>query len=70
MELELNNCLELSDEQFRKLPSSQKLDVLYVNVRAIAGIKRIQKMQWYLFGAMGTALGFIALELFLHLKGG
>jgi len=66
--MELSNCLELSDEQFRKLPSSQKLDVLYVNVRAIAGVKRLQKMQWYAIGAIWTVIGFIAIELFTHLK--
>ena len=59
----MDECLELSDDQFRKLPVSQKLDVLYMNVRAIAKIKRIQKMQWAGLGAVGSALAWMFLQL-------
>lgn len=65
---DLSNCLELTDEQFRKLPSSQKLDVLYMNVRAIAGIKRIQKMQWLAIGGLGSFAVFIFLQLWNHIS--
>jgi hypothetical protein len=59
----MEDCLELSDEQFRKLPVTQKLDVLYMNVRAISSIKRVQKMQWLSLGGISTAVGWIFLQL-------
>jgi hypothetical protein len=50
----MTDCLELTDDQFKRLPVSQKLDVLYVNVRAIATIRRTQKMQWLMIGSLWT----------------
>jgi len=67
--MDIDNCLELTDEQFRKLPVGQKLDVLYMNVRYIAGIKRLQRMQWYALGGLGTAIAFLFTELWVHIKG-
>ena len=64
-----NNCLELTDEQFKKLPTSQKLDVLYMNVRAISSIKRLQRMQWISIGAITSAMAWMFLELWNHIKG-
>jgi hypothetical protein len=64
-----NGLLELTDAQFKKLPIPQKLDVLYMNIRHIAGIKRLQKMQWYAIGGLGTAIAFLFTELWIHIKG-
>jgi hypothetical protein len=58
--------LELTDAQFKKLPVSQKLDVLYVNVRTIGGIKRIQKMQWLSITGLAAAIGWLFVELWKH----
>jgi hypothetical protein len=59
----MEDCLELTDTQFKRLPVTQKLDVLYMNVRTIAGIKRKQNMQWLSLGALGSAIGWLFLEL-------
>jgi hypothetical protein len=66
--VELDHCLELSDEQFKKLPVGQKLDVLYINVRHIVGIKRLQKMQWYAIAGLGSAVAWLFAELWFHIK--
>jgi hypothetical protein len=64
----MEDCLELTDSQFKRLPVSQKLDVLYINVRSIAGIKRKQSMQWLSLGAISSALAWLFLE-FWKFKG-
>ena len=65
----MEDCLELSDDQFKKLPTSQKLDVLYVNVRAIAGIRRFQKMQWVSIGGAFAAIGWLFMTIINHIGG-
>lgn len=55
------DCLEIEDAEFDKLSPKMQLKVIYVNVKAIAGIKRVQKMQWIWLGACWTSLiGFAA----------
>lgn len=66
----MTDYLELSDEQFKRLPVSQKLDVLYVNVRDIAGIKRTQKIQWVGIGALASAVGWLFTELWRYVGNG
>lgn len=63
----MEELLELTDAQFKRLPVSQKLDVLYVNVRSIGGIKRIQKMQWLALGGVASALYWLFVELWKHI---
>jgi hypothetical protein len=69
MNLNDTGLLELTDGQFKKLSVPQKLDVLYMNIRHIAGIRRLQKMQWWALGGLGSAVAFLFLELWTHVKG-
>ena len=68
MSLDIDSFLELTDTQFSKLPVTQKLDVLYMNVKVISGIKRIQKMQWLAIGGLGSFAVFIFLQLWNHIS--
>lgn len=56
-------CLELDDEQFKRLKVSQKLDIIYSNVKCIKTLQRNQKIQWSLIGALASAIGWIFLQI-------
>jgi len=69
-------CLDISDEQFKKLGTAQKLDVLYVNqkqtlslLESFNGVKKYQKMQWYSISGLAAAIGWLFVELWMHIKG-
>jgi hypothetical protein len=66
--MDLDNCLELDDNQFKRLPIRQKLDVIYTNIKYIAGIKRLQKMQWWCIGGLSAAVAWLFVELWMHIK--
>lgn len=67
--MNIDNCLELTDDQFSVLPNKQKLDVIYTNVRSIAGIRRTQKMQWASIGICFSSIGWVFFELWKHIGG-
>jgi hypothetical protein len=63
----MEDCLELSDDQFDKLTPKMQLKVIYVNVKAIAGLKRIQKMQWLCLGGLASAMAWLFFQLWSQL---
>lgn len=60
--------LDISDDEFKKLKTNQKLDIIYENVKHIAHLKKIQKMQWYSIGFLSSAIGGVFYMLWEHIK--
>ena len=72
---EMNTSLDITDEQFAKLGTSQKLDVLYVNqkrtltlLEGLNGLRRYQKIQWWSIGALASAMSWLFIEFLNYIK--
>jgi len=69
---EINICLDITDEQFKKFKIPEKLDILYVNqkqtLKLLGGmerVKRYQKMQWWSISALFGGICWLFVELWL-----